>query len=246
VAATWRRRNRDVSGPDPIAALADRYKLDDAAPDRLRALVAIVARDPLAPTTVREPSRIIDDHLADSLVALELPAVRAATRIADLGAGAGFPGLPLAIALPGAHVFLIESSARKCAFIERAAAECAAANAEAVHTRAEEWRDGLESCDLVVARALAAPEVIAEYAAPLLRIGGTAVLWRGHRDGDAEAAAARAASELGLSLGPVIPVQPYPGVEHRHLHLFEKVAPTPERFPRRAGIARKRPLGHGV
>ncbi len=227
-------------------ALAERYGLGDGASDRLRALLAVVAENELAPTTVREPSRVIDDHLADALVALELPVVRAATRIGDLGSGAGFPGLPLAIALPGARVALVESSARKCAFISRAAAACGAANAEVIHARAEEWQDGLDTRDLVVARALAAPEVVAEYAAPLLRLGGAAVLWRGRRDPDAEAVAARAAGELGLIVGPVIPVHPYPSAEHRHLHVFTKVAATPARFPRRAGIARKRPLGHGV
>jgi 16S rRNA (guanine527-N7)-methyltransferase len=235
-----------VSPHNAIAALTERYGLGAGAGERLRALVAIVAEERLAPTTVRDPDRIIDDHLADSLVALELPEVRHATQIADLGAGAGFPGLPLAVALPSAAVALVESSARKCAFIARAASACGAANARVVHSRAEEWRDGLGACDLVVARALAAPEVIAEYAAPLLRIGGAAVLWRGRRDPGAETAAARAAQELGLAIGPVIQVHPYPGVDHRHLHVFTKVEPTPDRFPRRAGIARKRPLGHGI
>jgi 16S rRNA (guanine527-N7)-methyltransferase len=235
-----------VSPGDPIAGLAARYGLDGEAAGRLRALVAIVAEDPLAPTTVRDPARILEDHLADSLVALELPAVRAAGRVADLGAGAGFPGLPLAIALPEARVSLVESNARKCAYIGRAAAAGGAVNAEAVHARAEEWRDGLDTCDLVVARALAGPEVIAEYASPLLRIGGVAVLWRGRRDPDAEAAAARAAPQLGLAIGPILQVHPYPGAEHRHLHVLTKVAPTPDRFPRRAGIALKRPLGRSI
>jgi 16S rRNA (guanine527-N7)-methyltransferase len=235
-----------VTRPGPIVALARRYGLGDAATDRLRALVAILGEDPLAPTTVRDRARVINDHLADSLVALELPVVRAAARIADLGAGAGLPGLPLAIALPDARVALVESSARKCAFMSRAVAACSVENAEVVHARAEDWRDGVGACDLVVARALAAPEVIAEYAAPLLVPGGAAVLWRGRRDPDAEAAAARAADELGLGVGPVIPVHPYGGAEHRHLHILTKVAPTPDRFPRRAGIARKRPLGHNV
>lgn len=235
------------ASPDTaLAGLATRYQLPGDAVDRLRTLVAIVATDPLAPTTVREPARIIESHVADSLVALELEPVRNAAAIADLGAGAGFPGLALAIALPGARVTLVESNARKCAFIARAADACGLASASAVHARAEDWRDGREACDLVTARALAAPEVVVEYAAPLLRLGGHAVLWRGRREADAEAAADRAAAELGLGAGEVRPVQPYPTAEHRHLHVFAKRAPTPERFPRRPGMARKRPLGHRV
>ncbi len=182
-------------------------------------------------------------HLADSLVALELEPVRAASRIADLGAGAGFPGLPLAIALPHADVALIESNGRKCAFLERAIEAAGVANARPVDARAEDWSDGIGRCDLVTARALAAPAVIAEYAAPLLRIGGVVVAWRGRREAEAEEAGALAAAELGLRVEEPVRVRPYAGAEHRHLHLMIKLAETPPRFPRRAGMALKRPLG---
>jgi 16S rRNA (guanine527-N7)-methyltransferase len=82
-----------------------------------------------------------------------------------------------------------------------------------------------------------------EYAAPLLRIGGSLVVWRGRRDPEAEAAGARAASELGLEVREPESVDPYPGAEHRYLHLVLKVKETPCGFPRREGVARKRPLG---
>lgn len=190
-----------------------------------------------------ERAGILRDHLADSLVALDLSEVRGARAIADLGAGAGFPGLPLAIALPAARVSCVESNGRKCAFISRAAEACGAANAMAVHARAEDWGAGLGACDLVTARALAPLAVVAEYAAPLLAMGGWLVAWRGRRDDADEAAGAKAAAELGLEPGPVIAVEPYPGALHRHLHVMRKVATTPERFPRRPGMARKRPLG---
>jgi 16S rRNA (guanine527-N7)-methyltransferase len=210
-----------------LSELVRQYGLPAGSVERLRALVEIVATDPLAPTTVRERRRIIEDHIADSLVALGVDAVRAAARIADLGAGAGFPGLPLAIALPGAQVTLVESSSRKAEFIRRAADICGAANTDVVDARVEEWRAGLDACDVVTARALAPPDVVAEYAAPLLRIGGTLVIWRGRRDPAAEAAAAHAAADLGLEVGPVIGVDPYAGAEYRHLHVFVKTARTP-------------------
>ena len=229
-----KRRLTDLSG---------RYQLPASAVPRLTALLEALARDPHAPTTVREPEQAIDVHLADALVALELRDVRAATAIADLGAGAGFPGLPLAIALPAANVALVESVARKCAFIRAAADAAELTNVEIVAERAEAWRAGIGTRDLVTARALAPLAVLAEYAAPLLCGGGVLVAWKGRRDPQEERDAAAAAEQLGLAVEELRPVNPYRGVEHRHLYVLRKVAPTPARFPRRPGMARKRPLG---
>jgi 16S rRNA (guanine527-N7)-methyltransferase len=236
---------RPEGAAQALADLVARFALSAGAGARLGALLGLLTGDPHAPTTVHEPLAVVRDHLADSLVALDLDEVRAATRIADLGAGAGLPGLPLAIALPAARVTLVESNGRRCAFLRRAREACELANADVVHARAEEWRAGIGRCDLVTARALAPLGVIAEYAAPLLAAGGALVAWRGRRDPGDDATAAAAASELGLELGRVFPVAPYPGALHRHLHVLVKTAPTPERFPRRAGMARKRPLGAG-
>jgi len=222
---------------DGLRALIERFGLPGDAATRLGRLHRLLVEDPLAPT-------VVDDHLADSLVALELEPVRAASALADLGSGAGVPGLPLAIALPSASVALVESAARKCAFLERAVSECGVGNARVVHARAEAWTEGLGSFDLVSARALAPLEVVLEYAAPLLKLGGTLVAWRGARDSAAEDAAARAAGELGLEVGEIMPVKPYPGAQNRHLHLMSKVTETPRGFPRRPGMALKRPLGH--
>ena len=237
------------SGPRDLdarfRALADRFGLGDRALRQLRELHRLLVDDPLAPTAVRDPAKVIDDHLADALVALELDAVREARRLADLGSGAGVPGLPLAIALPDATVALVESAARKAAFLERAVAACEVANARVVHTRAEVWPEGIASHDVVTARALAPLEVVVEYAAPLLVVGGTLVAWRGRRDQSAEATAARAAAELGLEPVAIVPVKPYATAESRYLHLMSKVTETPRGFPRRPGMALKRPLGAG-
>jgi 16S rRNA (guanine527-N7)-methyltransferase len=97
--------------------------------------------------------------------------------------------------------------------------------------------------DLVTARALAALPVVVEYAAPLLAVGGALVAWRGRPDRDAEATGAGAAAQVGLEPGEVRQVEPYSAARDRHLHVFRKTTPTPPRFPRRPGIARKRPLG---
>ena len=209
----------------------------------LGAILTLQAADPEASTTVREPGEAADRHVADSLVALELPEVRGAARIADLGAGAGWPGLALAAALPRARVALIESVIRKCRYLERAVDAARLSNVEVVHARAEDWRAGLAGHDLVVARALAALPVLCEYAAPLLAPGGALVAWKGAANEAEVAAGAAAAAVLGLEPAGVHPVTPYPGAERRSLHVFRKVAPTPARFPRRPGMAAKRPLG---
>ncbi len=226
-----------------IGELAARHSLPGSAIDALLVLSGLLSSDPGAATTVRAEDKVLDDHLADSLVALELSQVRRAATIADLGSGAGVPGLPLAIALPHAAVTLVESNTRKCAFIERAAMACGVGNVRIANARVEQWREGLGRCELVTARALGPLAVVAEYAAPLLCLGGTLVVWRGVRDPDAEAAGARAAGRLGLEPSAPVHVRPYAGARNRHLHLMSKVRETPPEYPRRPGVARKRPLG---
>lgn len=222
--------------------VARRFELTDAGLGALRAILELQAVDPTASTTVRDPDAAADRHVADSLVALDLPAVRDARQIADLGSGAGWPGLALAAALPDSHVALVESAARHCRYLERAVAAAGLTNVEVVHARAEEWRAGLDANDLVTARALASLPVMVEYAAPLLVGGGSLVAWKGAVD-EAESAAGTAAAEVvGLEPGEVRRVHPFPQAENHTLHVFQKVAPTPSRFPRRPGMAAKRPL----
>src|SRR5688572_30245997 len=137
-----------------VADLVARWRLPGATERALAALLDLLATDPHAPTTVRAREEAVDVHLADSLVALALPAVREARAIADLGAGAGLPGLALAAALPEARVWEVESAGRRCDFLRRAVAAAGLDNVEVVHARAEAWEAGLGTCDLVVARAL--------------------------------------------------------------------------------------------
>jgi 16S rRNA (guanine527-N7)-methyltransferase len=225
-----------------LAELASRHGVADAGREQLLRLLLIQAEDPTASTTVREPAVAVDRHVADSLSALDLEAVRGARRIADLGSGAGWPGFALAAALPDARVFLVESAVRHCRYLERAAADAGVGNVEVVHARAEDWPAGIGSNDLVTARALAALPVLCEYAAPLLVDGGTFVAWKGSVTPDEASDGAAAAALLGLTRVEVCGVTPYAGARDHTLHVFRKVAPTPARFPRRPGIATKRPL----
>jgi len=210
---------------------------------QLAVVLAMLEADELAPTRIREPEQATKMHLADSLSALELERIRVAGRIADLGSGAGFPGMALAVALPGAEVSLVESQRRRCEFLERVCLAARVENARVIWARAEDWREGIARNDVVVARALAAQPVVLEYAAPLLRVGGTVVDWRGRRIREQEEAADRAAASLGLRREEVRRVAPFEGARDHHLHVFVKEGETPPRFPRRAGMARKRPLG---
>jgi len=236
-----RQGGGDVSR-DRLRALVREHRLPSPADAQLAALLAALGEED-APTAVQEPTAAADVHLADSLTALEIPEVRAATAIADLGAGAGLPGLPLAIALPTASVALVESVSRKCAFLRDVVGRLGLRNVDVVCDRAEGWRDGFGRCDVVTARALAGLPVLCEYAAPLLREGGLLVAWKARVDDDEAAGGRAAAEQLGLVPEAVRVVVPYAGSQHRTLHLFRKVAPTPPGFPRRPGMAAKRPLG---
>ena len=206
---------------------------------RFDALLEALA-DPAAPTSVHDRARARDVHVADSLTALEVPGVRDARRIADLGSGAGPPGLVLAIALPDAEVTLVESVGKKCTWMEATVERLGLANVRVVCARAEEIE--AEPFDVVTARALGSLAVLCEYAAPLLRNGGVLVAWKGAVDAAEEADGLAAAAILGLERDTVLAVRPYPRSERRTLHVFRKVGPPPERYPRRPGMAAKRPL----
>ena len=224
-----------------LPPLLQRYHLSATAAEPLGVLLELLAR-PEAPTSVHDPARAIHVHIADSLAGLEIPELRRAGVVADLGAGAGLPGLVLAAALPRADVVLVEAATRKCDFLRSAIDAMELDNAEVVWARAEEWGDGIGRCDIVCARAVAALPVLCEYAAPLLREQGLLVAWKGAVSDEEAADATAAAAQLGLAADPIRPVVPFPGSGRRTLHVMRKVAPTPARYPRRAGMATKRPL----
>jgi 16S rRNA (guanine527-N7)-methyltransferase len=225
-----------------LDGLAIRFGLSEGQREQLTSMLAVLGEDEHAPTSVRTAERAVDVHLADSLAALELDATSAAHRIADVGSGAGFPGLVLAVALPEAEVRLIESRRRSCEYLEEVCLRAQIANARVVRARVEEWHDASGGHDLAVARALAPQPVALEYAAPLLRVGGRLIDWRGRRNRQEEGGSITAADELGLELAEIRHVVPFVGARERHLHVYLKVRDTPARFPRRPGIARKRPL----
>jgi 16S rRNA (guanine527-N7)-methyltransferase len=214
---------------------------------RLDPVLAMLAGDPASLTSVRDPDRAWRVHVEDSLSGLEL--VGTPERLADVGSGAGFPGLVLAAALPQTRVDLIESVGRKAEFIERAIAAAELGNAHVVNARSEEWaiepasRGGREAYDVVTARAVGRLATLAELASPLLGHGGLLVAWKGRRDPDEEAELERAAEEVAMVAEAVVDAGGRAEAANRHLHAVRKSGPTPPGLPRRPGIAKKRPFG---
>ncbi len=196
-----------------------------------RWLAALLATPGL--TSIGDPAEAHRVHVEDALTALELVE---AGPVVDVGSGGGSPGIPIAVARPELEVVLLESSRRKCDFLHHWETEFA--NLRVVCARAEEHAaaEGRDAYATALARALAAPPVAVEWSLPLVRPGGRLVLYAGEAG---EARAAAAAKQVGGRLDRVVEV---PGAERRRLLVFEKVDPTPDRFPRRAGMARKRPL----
>jgi 16S rRNA (guanine527-N7)-methyltransferase len=232
-----------VTTKEALQRLARRYGLPPGSVSRLELLLDLVAQERSSITSVRDQRAAVDVHVADSLAALSLAVVRSATRIADVGAGAGFPGLVLAIALPRARVSLVESVMRKGSFLARATDALALGHTEVVADRVESWSAGRGRHDLVTARAVGPLPVLLEYAAPLLVPRGALVAWKGRRVAAEEADGLVAAEVLAMSPPTAHVAEPSPGAAHRTLYVSTKVGSTPNRFPRRPGMARKRPLG---
>lgn len=197
----------------------------------------------LSSVTDRDEARKI--HVADSLTGLACPEVRQASRAIDLGAGAGFPGIPLAVALPDCRFTLLDSVGRKVEFMNEVILALGLENATAIKERSETLAgsEGREKYDLVTARAVAPLPALAELASPLLGEGGHLVAWKGEPEPDSELVIEEQADRLAMRVIRQERVVPFTGSRERRLYVLVKTGPTPEGLPRRPGMARKRPLG---
>ncbi len=197
-------------------------------------------------TRVVEPESVARLHLLDALSALPLlDAAPRSDRCLDLGSGGGVPGLVLALARPDRRWVLVDSVRKKADVLRAFVGSLGIGNVEVVAERAEVLgRDAThrERHDVVAARACAALPVLAEYALPLLAIGGTLVAWKGPIADDELDAGRAAAAACGGSEPSVHPAGFAVLGDHRFV-VIEKDRPTPERFPRRAGEPGRRPLG---
>ena len=182
-------------------------------------------------------------HIADSLAPLALFPPAAEERACDVGTGAGFPGMPAAIAYPQMRITLVDALQKRCGFLQETVRRLGLENVAVVCARAEELGRDLtyrEAFDRVMTRAVAKANVLAEYMLPLLKVGGNALCWKGPQgreeipDGDAAALVMGGSPWIGKAV---------PGFEEERILLVStKIAPTPEKYPRRVGVPTKRPV----
>ena len=190
-----------------------------------------------------DPAEAIDRNYLDcaAVLAGDFPSVE---RAVDVGSGAGFPGVPLAILLPDVRFTLIDALAKRVEFL-KGVIDALGLNAEALHLRAEDAarKDELrEAFDLATARAVAPMNVLSEYLLPFVRVGGWALALKGPGLEDELSQAEAAIATLGGRLERVQPL-PIPGRDWDHRAAWiAKAAPTPEKYPRRSGVVEKRPL----
>jgi 16S rRNA (guanine527-N7)-methyltransferase len=199
-------------------------------------------------TSARDRDQIDTRHIDESLAFGRLLAARGllpdAANVLDLGAGGGLPGIPLRIVWPGIRLTLLESVGKKCRFLEEVARQLGLGGVTVLEGRAETYGHDpahRERYDLVVARAVAPLTVLIEYAVPFLRAGGQLAATKGSAAGREIEASGNALSELHARLADAPTFQPPTG-RPQTIVLIEKLAPTPERYPRRPGLPSKRPL----
>jgi len=211
---------------------------------QLEPMLQMLVSDPASLSSVTNPDEARRVHVADSLSGLAATEVSNASRVADIGSGAGFPGIPLAVAVSEAQFDLIDSVGKKVRFIDSVIERLDLTNARGVNARSEEWAaaTGAEAYDLVTARAVAPLQALAELASPLLEEGGSLVAWKGEREAEEEELLAALESKLAMKLDRVLPVRPYESSRERHLYVVKKTGATPANLPRRPGMVRKRPL----
>ena len=201
-------------------------------------------------TGLTDPVTVVDALIGDSLALLGVPALRdlEGGQWIDLGAGAGIPGIPLAVALPGARITLLDAVAKKCTFLEEAVRVTGLEDrAVVVCARSERYASGgepgREAHAVVLARAVSELAVLVELAAPLLAEGGLLLASKTRRTLEEEGAAGEAAAaRCGLAYEAPVPLAASP-LDTAVCVVYRKVAPAPDWLPRREGMAAKRPLG---
>lgn len=197
-------------------------------------------------TRIVDPEEISVKHFLDSLAVyralLDLPQNFS---IVDIGTGAGFPGLPLKIVLPEVQLTLLEATAKKTKFLQHIVDTLHLTGVTVLAARAEEVGHQAahrEQYDVAVARAVAALPVLAEYALPLVRVGGRVIAQKGRYPAEEVKAASRALKMLGGQFDQILPVE-VPGLEAtRHLVIVRKSKTTPGQYPRRPGLPAKKPF----
>ena len=196
----------------------------------------------------RDLSRLLLEHVLDSLSCLLYKQVRGAETLIDVGAGGGLPGIPLKIVRSGLNLTLLEATGKKTRFLEQELEGLRLGNIEVVNDRAEAV--GHESAyreryDVATARAVATLSTLSEYCLPLVKKGGCMVAMKARLDRGEIEAGQKSAKMLGAEIAELIEVKFLPEVpaKQRHLVVMAKVSETPSEYPRRVGVPKKSPLG---
>jgi 16S rRNA (guanine527-N7)-methyltransferase len=237
-----------VDGADALGV-----PLDDAQLDQFRRLrdLLLDANTRINLTAITDPAEVVTRHFLDSLTCLlaVAPDQRGLPlRLLDIGSGAGFPGVPLAIAFPAWRVTSLEATGKKARFQQEAVAALDLENVSMLNGRAEEFARKPEHrgrYDLVTARAVAALPTLLEYCCPFARVGGRVIALKKGDLADEVAAGVKAASLLGAKLLSPIPITISPLADGRVLLVAEQKRPCPQQYPRPAGAPAKHPLGVG-
>lgn len=196
-------------------------------------------------TTITDDEAMVWKHFIDSLTPAVYVDFRPGMRVIDVGTGAGFPGLPLKVWQPDLKMLLFDSVKKKIGFVAEVIRQLGLSECEAVWGRAEElarqtdYRDGF---DRALARAVAGLNVLAEYCLPFVKVGGVFIAQKGPEARREVAEAATAVAALGGEVADIFDIELGPGRDRRALVVIKKVTPTPPEFPRRVGLAEKRPL----
>jgi 16S rRNA (guanine(527)-N(7))-methyltransferase RsmG len=193
----------------------------------------------------REQERLWERHLDDAFGLASIRRPEPGERWADLGSGAGLPGLPLAVAHPDTSFTMIDAQRRRLDWIEATAGKLRLTNVSVVHARLEDYGQGpaRESFEVATARALGSLPVVAELGLPLLTIGGQLLVPRGRPEPDELEQATFACEQLGARLDNVVPNPSSPIDRVGFVVIMAKIAATSPRFPRRSGMPARTPLG---
>lgn len=197
-------------------------------------------------TAVADEAEILDRHFLDSICPLKTGLIPEEGSLIDVGTGAGFPGLVLAMARPGLQVTLLDAQQKRLSFLEAVCEAAKIGNAATVHLRAEDGArkpEMRERFDIAAARAVAPANVLCEYLLPYVRTGGYALCWKGPALKEETGSGRKAAFLLGGQMEEPIAYS-IEGRDWEHLLLpVRKDRPTPKAYPRKAGVPKQKPLG---
>ena len=196
-------------------------------------------------TAITEPRDVAVKHMVDSLTACDAALFSGAPTVIDVGTGAGFPGIPLKIFDPSIRLTLMDSLAKRLAFLEAVVEDLGLTGVTCVHARAEDAAhepQRRERYDIAVSRAVARLPVLLEYTLPFVKKGGHLIALKGRTAEEEATNAKRALKLLGGRLETIRPVT-LPGLSDKRAVLtITKIAPTPKAYPRKAGTPAKKPL----